>query len=82
MPKYTMEDQRAFTDYNPSCELNRKLQEKFNVKNSHEYRYYLQKNAENIIKQFSQESAKPECEFCPVCKKALEYKPTGNNKQM
>jgi hypothetical protein len=83
MPKYTMQDQRAFTDYRPSCDLNRMLQEKFKVNNSHEYRYYLQKNAEEIMKNFTESSGKEECEFCPICKKSLDYKPTGDiNKQM
>jgi hypothetical protein len=77
MPKYTMEDQRAFTDYHTSCDLNRMLQQQFKVKNSHEYRYYLQKNASDIMKQFSQSAAKEECKLCPICGKALEYKPTG-----
>lgn len=78
-----MQDQRAFTDYHSSCDLNKTLQEKFNVKNSHEYRYYLQKNAEKIMKEFAEGSAKEECKLCPVCGKAVEYKPSGDiNKQM
>jgi len=72
-----MEDQRAFTDYRPSCELNRILQDKFKVQNSHEYRYYLQKNAEQIMKDFSDSAKHADCKFCPICSKALEYKPTG-----
>lgn len=83
MPKYTMSDQRMFTDYHSSCDLNRILQEKSNVKNAHEYRYYLQKNAEELMKEFAKSGSNEECKLCPVCGKALEYKPTGDvNKQM
>jgi hypothetical protein len=73
-----MQDSRVFTDYQTSCQLNDLLQKKFNVKNSNEYRYYLQQNAEQIMKDFTKASGKEECESCPVCGKALEYKPTGN----
>lgn len=83
MPKYTMSDKRVFTDYHPSCELNKLLQEKYNVKNSHEYRLFLQKNAEKIMKEFSKNTNQEECKLCPVCGKAVEYKPTGDiNYQM
>ena len=51
MPKFVMSDGRAFTDYSPACALNEQLQTKFNVKNSHEYRNYLQKNGEAIMKE-------------------------------
>jgi hypothetical protein len=71
MPRYTMSDGREFTDYNPSCELNRMLQNKYKVQNSHEYRYFLQKNAEKVISELSKMD-KQTCVFCPVCKKALE----------
>ena len=46
-----------------------------NVKNSHEYRAFLQKNAENIMGDFAKCSEQPECKLCPVCKGAIEYKP-------
>jgi hypothetical protein len=59
------------------------LQTKFDVKNAHEYRYYLQRNAEKIMKDFQSSASHQECESCPVCGKALEYKPTGDtNNQM
>jgi len=77
MPKFVMSDARVFTDYNPNCELNNALQKKYNVKNSHEYRSFLQKNAETIMVDFSKCSEQPECKLCPVCKGAIEYKP-GN----
>ena len=51
MPKFVMSDARVFTDYNPNCELNNALQKKYNVKNSHEYRAFLQKNAVSGLKK-------------------------------
>jgi predicted transcriptional regulator len=68
MPKFVMSDGRQFTDWTPSCDLNGKLQKQFEVGNSHEYRYVLQKNAEKIIKQMVPSE---EMVLCPVCKKAL-----------
>jgi hypothetical protein len=70
MPRYTMSDGREFTDYNPSCELNRMLQNKYKVQNSHEYRYFLQKNAEKVMSELSKMDK--QCVFCPVCNKALK----------
>ena len=55
MPKYTMSDKRVFTDYHSSCELNKLIQQKYELQNSHEYRLFLQKNAEKIMKEFSPE---------------------------
>ena len=74
MPKFVSEDGRQFTDYTPSCSLNASLQEKYKVSNSHEYRYYLQHNAEQIMKDLA--NCKDETsKACPVCK--IELKPTG-----
>jgi len=75
MPKYIMSDGRAFTDYNPSCSLNNNLQKKYNVKDSHEFRQYLQHNAEQVMKDLANCDPKDQCALCPVCKQALEYKP-------
>lgn len=74
MPKYVSGGAREFTDFTPSCALNQMLQEKYNAKNSHEYRYYLQKNAETVMKDLANCNAKAECEFCPVCKSAIYKK--------
>lgn len=75
MPKFVSEDGRAFTDYNPNCEINNYLQKKYNIKNAHEYRSFLQKNAEKVMLDFVTCLQKDDCKFCPVCKAALEYKP-------
>ena len=77
MPKFVMSDARVFTDYNPNCELNNALQKKYNLKNSHEYRSFLQKNADTIMVDFAKCAEQPECKLCPVCRGAIEYKP-GN----
>lgn len=73
MPKFVSEDGRAFTDYNPNCELNNYIQKKYDIKNSHEYRAFLQANATKLMKDLC--TQKEDCKFCPVCKAALEYKP-------
>ena len=83
MPKYTMSDKRVFTDYHSSCELNKLIQQKYELQNSHEYRLFLQKNAEKIMKEFSQSANHEDCKLCPICGKATEYKPNGDiNRQM
>lgn len=70
-----MSDGRQFTDYQPSCSLNKILQDKFKVKNSHQYRLFLQQNAQELMKEFSKYDVDSPCRMCPVCKQALEYKP-------
>ena len=76
MPKFVSEDGRAFTSYKPSCSLNEMLQKKYNVTNSHEYRYYLQKHAEQVKKDLMELcDPQSDCKICPVCKQALEYAP-------
>jgi hypothetical protein len=75
MPKFVSEDGRQFTDYSPSCSLNQFLQQKYNVTNSHEYRYFLQRHAEQVMKDMANCDPKSDCSFCPVCEKTLEWKP-------
>lgn len=72
MPKFTMSDARAFTDYNPNCEMNKFLQKKYNVGNSHDYKKFLQQNAEKIMADNMKCDNLQDCTFCPVCKKAIE----------
>ena len=75
MPKFVMSDARVFTDYNPNCELNNYIQKKYNITNAHEYRAFLQKNAEKIIEDNAKCFEQKDCKLCPVCKEAVEYKP-------
>lgn len=80
MPKFVMSDGREFTDYSPACDLNNQLQSKYNLKNSYEYRQFLQKNAEMLIKENTTSVNSYTFNMCPVCKKALEVnnKPLAN----
>jgi hypothetical protein len=75
MPKFVMSDARVFTDYNPNCELNNTIQNKYKIMNSHQYREFLQKNADKIMSDNSKSAQQPDCKLCPVCKDAIEYKP-------
>lgn len=75
MPKYVMSDARAFTSYVPNCALNQYLQTKYEVQDSHSYRYFLQQNAEKVMKQLKDCTANYDCEICPICKSALAFKP-------
>ena len=72
MPKFTMSDGRQFTDYNPSCELNKMIQEKFQIKDSHQYRQFLQNNTEDVKQYVNNLKEKVlDCEICPVCNIAI-----------
>ena len=74
---FKMQDGRSFTDYNPSCSLNNFLQQKYKTPNSHDYRYFLQKNAESIHDDFVKCSIQDvnQCVTCPICSKALSWQP-------
>jgi hypothetical protein len=74
--KYAMADGREFTSYEPSCSLYNFLRNKYAPKmNPHEFRIYLQRNAEKLQKDFTDCAKQPNCKFCPVCRAALDYKP-------
>lgn len=77
MPKFVMNDARTFTDYQSSCIMEEYLQKKYKITNSHAYRAYLQKNAEQIIKDLGDCNVNAVDTFgglCPVCKLSLEKK--------
>lgn len=46
-----MNDGRSFTDYNPNAMLNNQTMQREKIMSNSEYRKYLQKNADLIIKQ-------------------------------
>jgi predicted phosphoribosyltransferase len=73
-----MSDGREFTDYNAACVLNEMIQKKFNIKNSHQYRQFLQTNSEEVKKVLADCHTQKECKKCPVCAAAIAYKPTGS----
>ena len=58
-----MSDQRAFTSYDPMNLLNEDLKKKHDIKSNYEYRQYLIRNGDNIIKQ-NQLNA---CNACGTC---------------
>ena len=50
-PVFNMSDGRHFTNYNSRCMQNDSLSKTGKVMNSYEYRMYLQKNAEDLMKK-------------------------------
>lgn len=68
MPKFVMSDGRMFTDYTPSCELNKNIQQKYNIQNSHEYKKFLQHNGEKLINEMFKCVEEEDSKVCPVCK--------------
>ena len=68
---------RIFKDYSPNCSLNAILQQKYGTTNIHAFRYYLQQNAEQVMKDL-QPADESKCKTCPVCAQAISYKPLGN----
>lgn len=76
--KYAMQDGRIYTDWRPSCSINYDLQKKYNIHDdTHEYRYFLQRNAKKIISDLKSKTG--DCILCPVCSKAVSYKPKKYN---
>ena len=74
MPRYSMADGREFTNYEPSCQLNKNLQSRYNVQNSHEYRYFLQQNGSKVMMDMISCVQQDDCLRCPVCQKKVESK--------
>ncbi len=81
--KYTDASGGQFTSWQPNCSLTQDLQDKYGVKDSNEFRRFLQQNAEKIIKDMAESASKCvddiECKSCPVCKKALDWAPKASN---
>ncbi len=50
-PVFNMSDGRHFTNYSSRCVQNNNISKNGNVMNSYEYRMYLQKNAEDLMKK-------------------------------
>jgi hypothetical protein len=75
--KFAMQDGRSQGDvvYMPDCAFNNMIQQKYKLNNSHEYRYFLQQNAEKLMNEFKSSA---DCKFCPVCEAALSYTPKAN----
>jgi len=45
-----MSDGRGFTDYRSSCEMNNILRNEMKITKSYEYKEFLRKNADNLVK--------------------------------
>ena len=68
MPFYSMADSRAFTDYQSSCQTNNALMLKYNLKNNHEFRKYMQLHGNEILKELDSQTGDGfSCKSCPVC---------------
>lgn len=49
--KFTSADGRAYTNFFPNCQMNRNIQESFNLTNTYDYRMFLQRNANKLMNQ-------------------------------
>lgn len=67
MPYYAMSGAREFTDYRPAQELNAVLMNKYNIKNNHEYRRYMQANGNKVLEDLRKQKSGELCTECPVC---------------
>lgn len=54
--KNAMQDCRAFTNYQPICEVNNALQSKYAPQSSSEYRQFLQRNSCKIMAELRDQS--------------------------
>lgn len=68
---YTMQDGRSLGDivYITDCSLNNMIQANHGIKNSNEYRQWLQHNATNLMQEFKRVGT--DCKFCEKCKKPI-----------
>lgn len=68
-----MEDGRNYSNYEQSSSFNELLKNKANIQTNYDYRMYLQKNADSIIKN-NQLNACDECSTCPYNNKTTNKK--------
>ena len=62
-----MSDGRCFTSVISNCQLNENLKKNFKSKTNNDYRLFLQKNANSIMKEMKnlcKKNAKNECDIC------------------
>lgn len=65
-----MADGRHFTDYRPSCDMNSVIKVDNNIRNSLNYRLFLQENAEKLLEINRKYSCQKNC--CEPCKEGFE----------
>ena len=58
-----MNDERIFTSYDPNNEINERIMEQQNIKSNYDYRMFLTRNGNNIIKK-NQYNSCNQCGFC------------------
>lgn len=78
--KFTMSDARAFTSYEPNCQMYSNLQKQYAPKSTQDdFRGYLQANADKIMEALAKQTFEygADCskKSCPVCKESLDWKP-------
>lgn len=81
-PVFNMSDGRHFTNYTSRCMQNDTLSKTGKVMNSYEYRMYLQKNADTLMKQHLEvASNQNRCEPCFDFNEPGTMAPTANSFQ-
>ena len=70
--KFAMADGRQFTEWRSNCRLNNEIKNKLNITNDHDYRLYLQRNAEKVKSELFVQL--PSFKYCPVCEAAVDVK--------
>lgn len=58
-----MSDERIFTSYDPNNEINERIMEQQNIKSNYDYRMFLTRNGNHIIKK-NQYNSCNQCGFC------------------
>ena len=71
-----MSDGRNFANWQPACEINKSLRQRNNIKSNYDYRQFLIKNADAIIKK-NQKAACDDCCGCWEKYNKVPVTPTG-----
>jgi hypothetical protein len=73
--KFVDSSSRVFTSYEPRGQIDYNLQQKAGIKDMNSYRYYLQRNSDQLMKDFQtnggNQSGGTSVKNCPVCNKPL-----------
>jgi hypothetical protein len=73
-----MSDGRNYTDWNPSCEINKQFIKNHNIQTNYQYRQFLINNAKKI-KESNMVSA---CDNCGVCNYGYPFNADYNGKYL